>query len=143
VVARRIALRMGASLRARRLLRRSASGNLLIQDDGSLSVIDFGKVGRLAPETRRRVADMFIDIARSDAERLTDRLIEVTVPSRLIDRDALMAEIDRMPRYEIDRMPRYSWRHVSWGWPSSCSSIAHMDGNGRSARCFGLPLGPQ
>lgn len=28
-------------------------GNLLIQEDGSLSVIDFGKVGRLAPDDNR------------------------------------------------------------------------------------------
>src|SRR5262249_14188414 len=52
-------------------------GNLLIQDDGTLAVVDFGKVGRLTPDVRRRVAEMFVAIARGDAQRLTDRLVEV------------------------------------------------------------------
>jgi ubiquinone biosynthesis protein len=77
-------------------------GNLLIQDDGSLSVIDFGKVGRLTPDTRRHVADMFIAIARSDAQRLADRLIEVTTPMHPVDRDAITREIDRMLALYVD-----------------------------------------
>lgn len=77
-------------------------GNLLIHADGALSVIDFAKIGRLAPDTRRRVAEMFIDIARSDAQRLTDRLIEVTASTRPIDRDALTGEIGRMLALYVD-----------------------------------------
>ena len=44
-------------------------GNFLIKEDGSLSIIDFGKVGRLTPDTRRRVAEIFIAIVRSDGQR--------------------------------------------------------------------------
>jgi ubiquinone biosynthesis protein len=86
-------------------------GNLLVQEDGSLSIIDFGKVGHLTPETRRRVADMFIAIARSDAQRLTDRLIEVTAPTRPIDRDAMTREIDRMLVLYVD----VSLEHLRFG----------------------------
>jgi ubiquinone biosynthesis protein len=57
-------------------------GNLLLQEDDTLCVLDFGKVGRLTPEQRRRVADIFIAIGRSDAQRLTDRL---TTPMHPID----------------------------------------------------------
>ncbi len=53
-------------------------GNLLVKDDGSLSVIDFGKVGRLTPDQRRHVIDIFLAIARSDGRHLTDPLIQVT-----------------------------------------------------------------
>jgi ubiquinone biosynthesis protein len=77
-------------------------GNLLIQEDGSLSVIDFGKVGRLTPDTRRRVADMFVAIVRSDAQRLADRLIEVTAPDHPVDRDAMTRELDRMLALYVD-----------------------------------------
>jgi ubiquinone biosynthesis protein len=59
-------------------------GNLLLQENDTLGVIDFGKVGHLTPEQRRRVADIFIAIDRSDAERLTDRLIEITTPAHPI-----------------------------------------------------------
>ena len=71
-------------------------GNLLIQDDDTLCVIDFGKVGRLTPEQRRRVADIFIAIGRSDAQRLTDRLVEITTPMHRLDRALVTTEVDRM-----------------------------------------------
>ena len=77
-------------------------GNLLIYEDGTLAVIDFGKVGRLTPETRRRVADMFVAIVRSDGQRLTDRLIEVTAPTHPIDRDQITREVDRLLQLYVD-----------------------------------------
>ena len=77
-------------------------GNLLIETDGSLSVIDFGKVGRLTPEARRRAADLFIAITQSDAQRLTDRLIEITAPGHPIDRDLITREIDRILELYVD-----------------------------------------
>jgi ubiquinone biosynthesis protein len=71
-------------------------GNLLIEANGALSVIDFGKVGRLTPEAQRRAADLFIAITRSDAQRLTDCLIEITAPEHPIDRSLIAREIDRI-----------------------------------------------
>jgi ubiquinone biosynthesis protein len=71
-------------------------GNLLIHEDGTLAVIDFGKIGRLTPEARRHVADIFVAIARCDSERLTDRLIDITAPRHPIDRDQIAGEINRM-----------------------------------------------
>jgi ubiquinone biosynthesis protein len=71
-------------------------GNLLIKEDGSFSVIDFGKVGRLTPDTRRRVAEIFIALARSDGQRLADRLIEITAPTHPVDLDLITGEINRM-----------------------------------------------
>lgn len=77
-------------------------GNLLIQTDGSLAVIDFGKMGRLTPEARQRAADLFIAITRSDAQRLADRLIEITAPEHPIDRDLITREIDRILELYVD-----------------------------------------
>jgi len=77
-------------------------GNLLIGTNGELSVIDFGKVGRLTAEAQRRAADLFIAITRSDAQRLTDRLIEITAPAHPIDRDVITREIDRILELYVD-----------------------------------------
>ena len=77
-------------------------GNLLVQEDASLSVIDFGKVGRLTPEQRRLVADIFIAIVRRDAQRLADRLIEIAAPTHLIDRALITSEVDRMLQLYVD-----------------------------------------
>jgi ubiquinone biosynthesis protein len=77
-------------------------GNLLIGTNGELSVIDFGKVGRLSPEAQKRAADLFIAITRSDAQRLADRLIEITAPQHPIDRDVITREIDRILELYVD-----------------------------------------
>jgi ubiquinone biosynthesis protein len=77
-------------------------GNLLIQEDGTLAVVDFGKVGRLTPEVRRRVADMFVAIARGDAQRLSDRLVEITTPTHPVERAVLAHQVDRMLAKYID-----------------------------------------
>lgn len=71
-------------------------GNFLITEQGALAVVDFGMIGRLTPEARRRVADIFIAMDRGDAPRLADRIIEITAPTHPIDRAAFAAEIDRM-----------------------------------------------
>jgi ubiquinone biosynthesis protein len=71
-------------------------GNFLITADGALAVVDFGMAGRLTPEARRRVADVFIAMDRRDAVRLADRVIEMTAPTHPVDRAALAAELDRM-----------------------------------------------
>jgi ubiquinone biosynthesis protein len=77
-------------------------GNLLIETDGSLSVIDFGQVGRLTPEARRRAAGLFLAIAQSDAQSLADRLIEITAPGHPTDRDLITREIDRILALYVD-----------------------------------------
>jgi ubiquinone biosynthesis protein len=77
-------------------------GNFLIGANGELSVMDFGKVGRLSPQAQRRAADFFIAITRSDAQRLTDRLIEITAPEHPIDRDLITREIDRILELYVD-----------------------------------------
>ena len=78
------------------------SGNLMVQEDGALAVVDFGTVGRLTPEARRRVAGMFLAISRRDAERLTDRLIEVTAPRHPVDRPLLTNELERLLEQYVD-----------------------------------------
>jgi predicted unusual protein kinase regulating ubiquinone biosynthesis (AarF/ABC1/UbiB family) len=77
-------------------------GNLLIQSDGSLTVIDFGKVGRIGPEVRRCLADMFLAIVASDAQRMTDRFVELTAPDHPVDRRAIRHEIQRMLTLYVD-----------------------------------------
>ncbi len=78
------------------------AGNLFVRDDGSLAVVDFGTVGRLTPEARRRVAGIFLAISRRDAERLTDRLVEVTAPRRPIDRPQITSDLERLLERYVD-----------------------------------------
>lgn len=86
-------------------------GNFLIADDGTIAVVDFGMVGRLTPDARRRVADIFIAIDRRDAERLADRIVEIAAPAHPIDRAAVVTEIDRM----LERYVGESLENVRFG----------------------------
>ena len=96
-------------------------GNLLVQDDDTLCVIDFGKTGHLTPEQRRRVADIFIAIDRSDALKLTDRLNEITAPTHPIDRALMTAEVDRMLQLYVTPRWRTSMSGTRW---ANCFSSA-------------------
>ena len=78
------------------------AGNFIVQDGGVLGVVDFGMVERLTPEARRRVADLLIAISRCDAERVTDRLIEIAAPSHPVDRAAIGADLDHMLKRYVD-----------------------------------------
>lgn len=77
-------------------------GNFLVRGDGALEVIDFGMIGRLTPDARRRVADIFVAMNRRDAQRLCDRLVELAAPSHPVDRAALTADVNRMMERYID-----------------------------------------
>lgn len=82
-------------------------GNILIREDGPVGVLDFGMVGRLTPEARRRIADVFVAIDRRDADRLTDRIVEIAAPTHPVDRGAIVTEIDRMlERYVGENLER-------------------------------------
>ena len=54
---------------------------------------------------------MFVAIERGDAQRLADRLIEVTAPTHPIDRAVITREIDRMLELYVD----VSLEHVRFG----------------------------
>lgn len=78
------------------------AGNLFVEDDDKLAVIDFGKVGRLTPQERRSVGGVFLAVGRIDAERLTDSLLEITNPNHPVDRAALSSDIGRMLVQYVD-----------------------------------------
>jgi ubiquinone biosynthesis protein len=87
------------------------AGNLFVQESGTLAVIDFGMVGHLTPEARRKVADVFMAIGRSDAQRLTDRFIEITAPTHPVNRAVIASEVNRL----VERYVGSSFEDVSLG----------------------------
>ncbi|HEV3152942.1 MAG TPA: AarF/UbiB family protein [Candidatus Baltobacteraceae bacterium] len=87
------------------------AGNFSVTADASVAVVDFGMVGRLTPEMRRRVADVLIAMERRDAERLADRVVEITAPLRPVDRAGLSAELDRL----LEQYVAVSLEELSFG----------------------------
>ena len=64
-------------------------GNVLLLDDGSLGLIDFGSTGRLHPSQRAALAQLFLAAMRRDAGALTDSVEQVTTVGVDVSRDAL------------------------------------------------------
>lgn len=71
-------------------------GNVLVQEDGRISIVDFGMVGRLNDDLRRRVADLVMGFTHGDGDRVTDRLIAIAPSTRPIDRGALVQQVNRL-----------------------------------------------
>ncbi|SFN91105.1 ABC1 kinase family protein [Mycetocola miduiensis] len=64
-------------------------GNLFVQPDGSITLIDFGMVGDLEPELQDKFVDFLIAFTRRQPEELADALIDLSVTKGIGDRDHL------------------------------------------------------
>lgn len=72
------------------------AGNLLVEADGTLGLMDFGMVGSITDQVRDRLVAMVVAFAGRDIERLTDGLLKLAPPRGSVDRDNLAAALDRM-----------------------------------------------
>lgn len=52
-------------------------GNVLVDDDGSLGLLDLGSVGRLDATTRRAIGALLAALGRADSQGATDALLEL------------------------------------------------------------------
>ncbi|HEY8297414.1 MAG TPA: AarF/UbiB family protein [Candidatus Baltobacteraceae bacterium] len=86
-------------------------GNVLIRSDGTVGIIDFGMVGRLSEEQRRRLGDIFLAMEHHDAQRVSDHLIDLAPPLAPVDRVAFGAQIGRL----LDRYMSSSLEQVQMG----------------------------
>ena len=68
-------------------------GNLFIQADGTIALIDFGMVGVIGEQLRGHLSRLFIAMVRGDAELLTSALIEVSVTGATVDRLTLRDDL--------------------------------------------------
>ncbi len=84
------------------------AGNIFFRPNGALGIIDFGMIGRLSEDQRRKLADFFLAVHRQDGQRLTDRLVDLAPPTGPIDRVELATELQRLlQRYlntEVERV---------------------------------------
>jgi predicted unusual protein kinase regulating ubiquinone biosynthesis (AarF/ABC1/UbiB family) len=67
-------------------------GNILVHDDGTLTFVDFGAVGRLAPNVKQGVPMLWDGVIRSDAEKIIAALHEMGMIARDNVADERVAE---------------------------------------------------
>ncbi|HEX2305180.1 MAG TPA: AarF/ABC1/UbiB kinase family protein [Nitrososphaeraceae archaeon] len=83
-------------------------GNISITSNGTIILYDFGMVGRLDDETRRRLVRLYLGLIDKDPVRTTDVLIELgtletSVDRRLVEK-GLELSIQSLHGKKVDRM---------------------------------------
>jgi ubiquinone biosynthesis protein len=68
-------------------------GNVFVQPDGSLTLIDFGKHGEIDPELREGLGRVLGSLIGGDLEGLMDALEHLRVSGGHVDRTALAADL--------------------------------------------------
>jgi predicted unusual protein kinase regulating ubiquinone biosynthesis (AarF/ABC1/UbiB family) len=83
-------------------------GNISVTNNGTIILYDFGMVGRLDDETRRRLVRLYLGLVDKDPVRTTDVLIELgtleaSVDRRLVEK-GLELSIQSLHGKKVDRM---------------------------------------
>ncbi len=60
-------------------------GNVFVQDDGGLALIDCGMVGRLSPSRKDKVIDIMYAVLNEDLEAVARTLYELAIPEGYVD----------------------------------------------------------
>lgn len=68
-------------------------GNMFVQPDGSLALIDFGMVGQLTEEVAGQLTDVLLGFARADSDALATALIALSVTKQAPDRRELVQSL--------------------------------------------------
>lgn len=64
-------------------------GNMFVQPDGSLALIDFGMVGRLDEEVTEQLSDVLLSFTRGDSDALATAMLALAVTKDTADRGDL------------------------------------------------------
>jgi ubiquinone biosynthesis protein len=71
-------------------------GNLFVEPDGRIGLLDFGMVGTLDETTRDQLAGVLLAVASGDGGRLADALLELGAVRGGIDRPRLERDLERL-----------------------------------------------
>ncbi len=82
-------------------------GNVLVLEDGSLGLVDFGSVGRIDGRLRAGLRDVLFALRQRDTGLLCDGLLDMVSPSEEVDRRRLERDLGRFTaRYLVPGDPR-------------------------------------
>lgn len=79
------------------------AGNLMVLQDGRIGFIDFGIVGRIAPDTWQAVSDFISAVMVGDFESMASAMVRIGVTEATVDVDMLGADLRRLYQ-KMDRM---------------------------------------
>jgi ubiquinone biosynthesis protein len=71
-------------------------GNLFIEEDGHIGLIDFGMVGSVDEQTRGELGLLLSGIISQDSDRIADALLELGASQQPVDRAALRRDLEHL-----------------------------------------------
>lgn len=71
-------------------------GNVWVEHDGTIALIDFGMVGNVDSAARGLLVQLMIFMTRQDASQLADVLLQLGMASAHVDRNALRRDLQRL-----------------------------------------------
>jgi ubiquinone biosynthesis protein len=74
-------------------------GNLVLQSDGSIGLLDFGMVGRLDESLREEIEDMLMAIVSQDAQQLTGLVMRLGAAPPGLDEAALSVDLSEFVQH--------------------------------------------
>lgn len=81
------------------------AGNVFVEPDGRIGLIDFGMVGEVDRGSQDGLMKLMLGITQQDASRLADTMLDLSAGRTLVDRNALRRDLQRL-------LARYSNRPV-------------------------------
>lgn len=79
-------------------------GNVFLEEDGRLGIIDFGMVGRLSKSMRERVVDIIFSVLREDLESVARIWYSLGRPRQRVDYSLFEADVvEILERYAVGR----------------------------------------
>lgn len=78
-------------------------GNLIVEDDGRVALLDFGMVGRLTDPMRESFADLSLALLRANSGGVVDAIVRMGSAPPDLDRPALLRDVEdlRDRYYEV------------------------------------------
>jgi ubiquinone biosynthesis protein len=78
------------------------AGNILVNDEGTLCMIDLGLVGRLSAEQRAQIVTLVVAALTNDTSTMASVLLAMGTPTQPVNLTELKAEITRIRREQLD-----------------------------------------
>lgn len=78
------------------------AGNMLVNDEGTLCMIDLGLVGRLSVEQREQIVTLVIAAIGNDTSTMASTLLAMGTPTQRVNLAELKAEISRIRREQLE-----------------------------------------